>query len=75
MFNKSLFGQRVRELRKARNLSLKDVAEGIGSLKSTLSNIERGIRAPSLDMLIALADFFDVSLDYLVGRSDDPRRH
>lgn len=33
---------------------------------------EYGERSPSFDCLIALADFYDVSLDYLVGRSDDP---
>ena len=31
--------------------------------------------SPAFEQLIALADYFDVSLDYLVGRSDDPRRH
>lgn len=34
----------------------------------------RGEKSPTLENLIALADFFDVSLDYLTGRSDDPRR-
>ena len=33
-----------------------------------------GIRKPAFDVLIALADYFDVSLDYLVGRSDEPER-
>jgi transcriptional regulator with XRE-family HTH domain len=75
VFNKIIFGQRLRLLRKARNLSLKDVADSIGSLKSTIGNLERGTKAPSIDMLLTLADFFDVSLDYLVGRSDDPRRY
>ena len=36
---------------------------------------EYGEREPSFQKLIALADYFDVSLDYLVGRSDDPTRH
>lgn len=35
---------------------------------------EYGTREPAYQKLIALADFFDVSLDYLTGRSDDPRR-
>ncbi len=36
---------------------------------------EYGKVVPNAEVLIALADFFDVSLDYLVGRSDDPARH
>ncbi|MEK5166554.1 helix-turn-helix transcriptional regulator [Paenibacillus sp. FSL R5-0527] len=36
-----------------------------------VSHWERGTRTPSLEVACALADYFDVSLDYLVGRSDD----
>ena len=36
---------------------------------------EYGPREPAYQKLIALADFFGVSIDYLVGRSDDPQRH
>jgi transcriptional regulator with XRE-family HTH domain len=51
------------------------LAESIGiKYKGTISQFEKMITSPSVDTLIALADFFDVSLDYLVGRSDDPRR-
>ncbi|MDD4565863.1 MAG: helix-turn-helix transcriptional regulator [Eubacteriales bacterium] len=38
-------------------------------------NYELNERKPTYNALIALADFFDVSLDYLVGRSDDPKRY
>ena len=37
--------------------------------------LEKGKRSPSFEVLCALADYFDVSLDYLVGRSDDPGRY
>lgn len=36
---------------------------------------EYGTTLPTVTVLIAIADYFDVSLDYLVGRSDDPARH
>lgn len=39
------------------------------------SEYHNGTVRPSLDVLIALADYFDVTLDYLVGRSDNPQRH
>ena len=74
MIEKKVSGSRLRELRKAKGLSLKDVADQIGIYKPTLSNIERGVKPASLEMVITLADFFDVSIDYLVGRSDDPQR-
>jgi len=75
MFPKNISGQRLRKIRQSRNLSLKDVADALGTTKSTIGNIEREVKPASLEMVINLADFFNVSLDYLVGRSDDPRRH
>jgi len=75
MFPKNISGRRLRKIRQSRNLSLKDVADALGTSKSTIGNIERETKPASLEMVINLADFFDVSIDYLVGRSDDPRRH
>lgn len=40
-----------------------------------IQNYESKRRKPAFDVLIALADYFDVSLDYLVGRSDDRKRY
>ena len=53
----------------------KQLAEGIGASERGIQQYELGERKPTYDMLIALADYFDISLDYLVGRSDDPARH
>lgn len=72
VFDNLIFGSRLRQLRQANNLSLKDVADEIGTQKSTIGNIERGDKSPSIDMMLALANYFDVSLDYLTGRSDNP---
>lgn len=74
MFNKILFGKKIKELRTSHSVTLQTVGEALGTTKSTISNLERGVKAPSIDMMIALADYFDVSLDYLVGRSDDRER-
>lgn len=75
MFPVELFSDRLLSIRKSRNISAKDVAGAVGISKSAISQFEAGKNAPSAAVLIALADYFDVSLDYLVGRSDDPSRH
>jgi len=68
LLNKNLIGSRLIELRKIKKLTQKEVADGIGCLRSTLSNIELGKKPASLDMVIALADFYEVPIDYLLGR-------
>ncbi|MEN6621129.1 MAG: helix-turn-helix transcriptional regulator [Smithella sp.] len=73
MFDNHFFGQHVRQLRQSIGLSLQDVADFIGTQKSSLANIERGDKSPSINMMLNLANYFGVSLDYLTGRSDNPR--
>lgn len=67
------FADRLREIRAARNLTQKDVYTAIGVSPIVYQRYEYG-HSPAYEKLLALADFFDVSLDYLVGRSDDPAR-
>lgn len=62
---------RLRELRLEKGLRLKDVAEAMGVTLRTIINYEAGIREPSLDMLVKLCKFFEVSSDYLLGLSDE----
>lgn len=69
------YANRIKELRCSGGLSQKQLAEGTGLTVTAIQNYEYGTRKPAFDALIALADFFDVSLDYLVGRSDDPNLH
>lgn len=70
----NLFPARLKELRLTRNLSQKQLAEEVHSASRTIQSYELNLRAPSIDICITLADYFDVSLDYLVGRSDNPDR-
>lgn len=63
---------RLKALRLERHLQQSDVAIIIGCGQPLYSRYERGEREIPLSALIALADFYGVSLDYLVGRSDDP---
>lgn len=64
-----------KKIRKERNLTQKQVADGVGIAEQAYQRYEYGRTIPSALVLIALADYFDISLDYLVGRSDDPTRH
>ena len=69
------FQTRLPNIRRSKGFTQKQVADGIGISEVGLQNYENGRRKPAFDVLIALADFYDVSLDYLVGRSDDLARH
>ncbi len=62
-------GQRLRELRKSRDLTQAQVAEGINCTPAAYNRYETGEREPSMETLAMLADYFGVSLDYLYGRA------
>lgn len=64
----------LRRFRKARKITQKQAAEIAGVAERVYQSYEYGKVVPTVTVLIALADFYDVSLDYLVGRSDDPAR-
>ena len=57
------------------NITLRAMAEILGMGQRNYQKYETGEIDPPLSKAIVLADFFNVSLDYLVGRSDDPARH
>lgn len=67
--------ERIKSLRLASSLTQKQLANILSISEVSLQRFEYGSARPSLDTLIALADYFDVSLDYLVGRSNDPDRY
>lgn len=69
----SKFAERIRELRTAGNYTQEDLGEILGVKKYSIYTYEKGRSEPTIDGLIALADFFDVSIDYLVGRTDRRR--
>lgn len=71
MFNKQKFSKRLKTLRQIKGISTRKLATAIG-LKShgAITQFEKGTSLPATDTLIAMAEFFDVSLDYLVGITD-----
>ncbi len=66
---------RLIELKEKNNVLQKDIAKSVGLSLRSYQRYEYGERNPTSDILIKLADYFDVSLDYLVGRSDNPNSH
>lgn len=62
---------KLKELRLESGLLQKEVAQSIGVSPQTYCYYENGINKPDPEMLIKIADFFEVSVDYLLGRSDD----
>ena len=65
------FIENLKELRKEKNLSQFDLSEKTKITRATISNWEQGRCEPSIDDLIKLAKFFAVSIDYLVGKTND----
>ncbi len=63
-------GERLANLRENLGLTQKELAAKLNVGRSTISGYEKGTTQPSYDVLIKLADFFDVSLDYLFGRTE-----
>ena len=68
------FAERLKELRAERQVTQLMLAQALGMTDRTFRKYEARTIDPTLSVLIALADFFDVSLDYLVGRSDVKER-
>lgn len=62
--------QRLKELRNEKNYTLKFVSEQLNVTIRTICRYEDGTREPSIEMLKILCDFYDVTADYLIGRTD-----
>ena len=65
----------LRRFRKQNKITQVQAAKAAGITEAMYQFYEYGKSEPTASVLIALADYFDVSLDYLVGRSDDPTRY
>lgn len=68
------FSERLVQLRKEKNITQRQLASALNLSEVGIQNYESGRRKPAYDILLALADYFNVSLDYLCGRSDVPER-
>jgi len=66
----SNFSDRLKSLRKEKNLTLAELGKDVGLTNATISRYESGARKPSQDILEILADYFEVTTDYLLGRTN-----
>ena len=64
------FAERLQELRRERHVTQKNMAEFLGIQMRSYQSYEGGDRWPDYEKLVALADYFGVTTDYLLGRSD-----
>lgn len=64
----TIFSKRLKKLRKNRGLKQQELEEILGIKRNTYSDWENGKTEPRFDNLVKLADFFNVSLDWLFGR-------
>ena len=70
-FNTCDCGDRIRRLRLSRSMTQFQLASKLNSASTTLCNIEKGTRSPSIELLIDIAELFHVSLDYLILGKDE----
>lgn len=62
--------ERIKSLRKEKEVTQRELAEAIGVQVVSVQRFEYGSVRPSLDTLVAIADYFGCSVDYLLGRTD-----
>lgn len=68
-----IVGERIRALREGLDLSQSKISEFVGTTQSSINRYEKDVIDPPFTTLLWYADYFDVSLDYIFGRTDEPR--
>lgn len=68
-----ILGERLRSLRESMKLSQIKIASLIGMTQASINRYESGASTPSTKVLLWYADYFDVSMDYIYGRTDQPQ--
>ena len=67
-----MYFRRIHDLREDQDIKQKAVAEYLGMDPTVYRRYEKGVRSVPVDVVIKLADYYKVSTDYLLGRTDDP---
>jgi len=69
----AVFSERLRTLREGNKLSQAKLAKLAGTIQTNINRYEKQVNAPPHELLLWYADFFDVSMDYIYGRTDKPQ--
>lgn len=72
MTGMKMIGERIAQLRESRKMTQEELAKKIGISRASLSHYEKNRREPDYEVLQRIADYFHVSMDYLMGRTDNP---
>ncbi|MFB5690269.1 helix-turn-helix domain-containing protein [Bacillus cereus] len=67
-----MIGEKIKELRKNSKITQEQLGNAIGVSKMAISYFEKGKKSPGRESLKKIADYFGVTTDYLLGRSEDP---
>ncbi|WP_242861011.1 helix-turn-helix domain-containing protein [Clostridium scatologenes] len=70
MFFEMTFKERLKGLREDHDLTQLEVAQALNITRATLANYEQGIREPDFVLLVKIANYYDVTLDYLLCRTN-----
>lgn len=68
-----LYFQRLKDLREDKDMKQAEIAEILGIRQTVYSRYERGFQNIPLEHLLTLADFYNVSTDYILGRTNNPK--
>lgn len=71
----SEFSKRLKKLRTDSGISQYKLSENIGLSRTMISNYEQGLREPDFKTLILISDYFDVSVDYILGATNFKKKH
>ena len=66
-YRTEIFSDRLKQLRKKKKLSQEKLSEFLGYYPNYIGKLETGVHAPSADVLLKLSEYFNVSIDYLLG--------
>ena len=75
MAAKEIFAIRLYELREDKMVSRQKVADDLGITRASLDYYEKGQRTPDVNTIVKIADYFEVSVDYLLGLTDEKNRY
>ena len=72
MFNKEIFKKRLKQLREAKKMTQSELSNELNIGRASISNYELGTRIPDASVLVSIAEYFNITTDYLLGSTQKP---